>query len=93
MKVNSSKEKRADRLFPSRSVRQADEEGQPGLASDLGSESLLWASNALGNNLATLGRHRLGNEPDEHLGAKGRAPRRPWHSELSDFSGAATDPR
>jgi hypothetical protein len=28
----------------------------------------------------------LGDEPNEYPGAKGRAPRRPRHSELSDFS-------
>ena len=71
MKVNSSKEKRADRLFPPRSGRQADEEGQSGLTSDLGPESLRWASDTLGNVVATLGRHRLGDEPDEYPGTKG----------------------
>ncbi|MFN7876695.1 MAG: hypothetical protein ACK5PB_15350 [Pirellula sp.] len=43
-------------------------QGQPRLASDPGSESLRWASNALGNVIATLGGHRLGNESDERLG-------------------------
>jgi hypothetical protein len=32
------------------------------LASDLGPEPLRWASHTLGNAIATMGRHRLGNE-------------------------------
>jgi len=63
-----------------RSGRQADEEGQSGLSSDLGAESLRWASDTLGNAVAAMGRHRLGNELDEHPRAKGRASRRTWHS-------------
>ena len=38
------------------------------------------AQDTLGNVVASLGRHRLGNEPDEHPGAEGRAPRRPRDS-------------
>ena len=49
-------------------------------------------SDAFGNVVASLGRHRLGIEPDEHPGAKGRAPRRTWDSQLPDLSRAAFDP-
>ena len=35
--------------------------------------------------------HRLGDEPNEHPRAQGRAPRRPWDSQLPDLSRAATD--
>ena len=36
------------------------------MASDLGPESLRWASDAFGNVVASLGRHRLGAEPDKY---------------------------
>jgi len=55
------------------------------LASDLGPESLRWASDTFGNAIASLGRHRLGAEPDEYPGAEGRTPRRPRDSQLSEL--------
>ena len=43
--------------------------------------------------VATFGRHRLGNEPNEYSRAEGRAPRRSWHSQLPDLPRATFDPR
>jgi hypothetical protein len=90
---NAAKHHQSQRVCTSGSGRQADEESKSSLESDPGAESLRWASNSFRNTLATMGRHRLGNESDEHSGAKGRASRRPGHSQLPDLPRAATDPR
>jgi hypothetical protein len=50
-------------------------------------------SDAFGNVVASLGRHRLGKESDEYPGAEGRAPRRTGDSQMPDLSGTATDHR
>jgi len=51
-----------------------------------GPESLWWTANAFGNAVAKVGRHRLGNEPDEYPGTEGRASRRSRDSQLPDLS-------
>ena len=56
---NAAKHRQSQRVCTARSGRQADEEGKPSMAGDPGAESLRWASNALGNVIATMGGHRL----------------------------------
>ncbi len=77
---NAAKHRQSQRVRPSGSRRQADEEGKPSLESDTEPESLRWASDTLRDAVATRGGHRLGDAPDKHSRAEGRASRRLWYS-------------